>query len=224
MPEPKLEREGIDLILLGSFNPQVLHPAWLAAQELIRKEEAESAKVEIVHAEVASVTVGSIKLQVTQERFQTSTEDPSSYEVARDLTMGYLDVLHHTPVRVMGLNRAMHFLVPSVDAWHEIGHHLAPKEMWSKTLVKPGMRSLTMEGLRPDRFKGYIRVRVEPSVRVHPGVYITLNDHYQEEREDPGRGCEEFIEILRVNWGQFLELSQKIAYSLLGMQDESSSS
>jgi len=221
MPDPKLKIEGVDIVCLGSFNPQVLHPYWLAAQELIRKEEAETAQVEVVHPELAAVTVGSVKVQVTHNRFSTSTEDPSSYEVARDLAMGYLKILHHSPVKVMGINRNVHYLMPSEDAWHQIGHRVAPKDVWSDILIKPGLRSLTMEGKRPDNFKGFIRVRVEPSTRIKPGVYITMNDHYEAATEEPGRGSEEFIEMLRANWKQFLGLSRKVIHSVLEIQDES---
>jgi hypothetical protein len=33
---------------LWSFNPQIFQPAWFAAEGLIRKGEAEAAKIEIV--------------------------------------------------------------------------------------------------------------------------------------------------------------------------------
>ena len=33
----KAELSGINIIMLGSFNPKIFQPAWFAANELIRK-------------------------------------------------------------------------------------------------------------------------------------------------------------------------------------------
>jgi len=106
--------------------------------------------------------------------------------------------------------------MPSEEAWHAFGHRLTPKEPWAGILQEPGMRSLTMEGLRPDSLKGYIRVRVEPSVRVHPGVFININDHYEVKDAATIRGCDEIIDILDREWKSSFDRSAEIVSSLLG--------
>lgn len=51
-----------------------------------------------------------------------------------------------------------------------------------------------MEGTRPDSFVGYVRVQIEPSVKIEAlgghGVYIAVNDHYQLDRMEITRGAE----------------------------------
>jgi len=218
MSHPKLEIENLNIVLLGSFNPQIFQPAWFASQGLIRKEEADSTKIEVIHNEIASLSIESLKLQITQDRYFASTPDASSYEVLRDLTMGCFRILHHTPIRAMGLNHGFHFLMPSEDDWHAVGIGLAPPEPWSKILQNPVLGVLTMQGARPDKYKGHIQVRVEPSSQVKPGVFVTFNDHYEPKVDPPAQGCDEIIDILNSNFNSFLDISRKVAFSVIGVR------
>jgi len=218
MDRPNSEIEGIAFVVIGSFNPAIFHPSWLLAQNLIRREEAESAKIQVVHPNATSFAIGSVELQVTADRLSVSTNDAASYEFARDLTMGSLRILSHTPVRSMGMNKNFHFSMPSEEMWHAVGHRLTPKEPWAGILEQPGMVDITMEGKRPDEFNGYIRVSVQPSGRIKPGVFISVNDHYQYDHKDstPSQGCDVMVNIITSNWGNFLDLSNRISSSIIG--------
>jgi hypothetical protein len=218
MSQPKLEIEGVGIVLVGSFNPQIFQPAWFAAEGLIPKEEEEIAKIELIHREIASFSTDWLHLQVTTDRFSATTTQSSFYEPLRDLVLGTFRLLRHTPILQMGINRDAHFRMASEEAWHAFGYKVAPKEPWAGILKEPGMRSLTIEGQRSDQLRGYIRVRVEPSVRVHPGVFLNVNDHYEAQNMETGRGCDEVIDILDREWRTSLERSSKIAFSLLEVQ------
>ena len=214
----KPEIEGVGIVLVGSFNPKIFQPAWFAAENLIRKEEAQEANIQIIHPQVASFSLDWLHLQVTDEQFTATTTQSSFYEPLRDLVFGTFRLLRHTPIRMMGLNRDFHFRMPSEEAWHAFGHRLTPKELWASVLKEPGMRSLTMEGLRPDDLLGYIRVRVEPSIRISPGVFINVNDHYAVKEVETSRGCDEIIDILAREWKRSLDRSAEIVSSLLQSQ------
>ena len=41
------------------------------------------------------------------------------------------------------------------------------------------MRSLLVEAQREDDYSGFLHVRIEPSNQVIPGIYISVNDHFQ---------------------------------------------
>jgi hypothetical protein len=215
MDTPKPEIEGVGIVLVGSFNPQIFQPAWFAAEGLIREEEAQAAKIELIHRQITLFSLDWLHLRVTDEQFAATTTQSAFYEPLRDLVLGTFRLLRHTPIRMMGLNRDAHFRMSSEDAWHAFGHRLAPKEPWAGILKEPGMRSLTMEGLRPDNLKGYIRVRVEPSVRVHPGVFVNINDHYQAKDIELARGCDEIVDILDSEWKTALDRASEIVSSLL---------
>ncbi|MFQ5853081.1 MAG: hypothetical protein ACE5JU_21180 [Candidatus Binatia bacterium] len=217
MSQAKPKIEGISIVLLGAFSPPIFQPAWFALHDLIRSEEAEAATVEVIHTEVVSFSIAAVKLQVTPNRYAASTVNPSAYEVLRDLTLGAFRILSHTPIRAMGLNWDLHFRMTSEQSWHEAGHRLAPKDLWTGIIEKPGMRSLTMEGVRPDSNPGYIRVRVEPSIQVHPGVYININDHYEIKDHKPEQGCEDILNILLSNWKAFLNRSQMATSLITGL-------
>jgi hypothetical protein len=213
------EIQGISVVWLGDFNPKIFQPAWFAAEGLVRKQEAEKAKIEIIHPEVVTFTLEWLILQVTRERFFVSTSQEPYYEVVRDLVLGTFSLLRHTPVHKMGINRDMHFRMDSEEAWHAFGHRLAPKDLWKDILGEnPGMRSLTMEGRRQDGCKGYTRVKVEPSEKVHPGVYVNVNDHYEVADPKSVIGSDEIRTLFERSWSESLRRSAHIAYALLEKQ------
>ena len=53
MNPPKPEIEGVGIVLVGSFNPRIFQPAWFATENLIREEEEQAAKIELIHRQVA---------------------------------------------------------------------------------------------------------------------------------------------------------------------------
>ena len=187
-------------MLIGSFNPKIFQPYWFSAHELIPESEAEAADVEIVHPEVVSFSTDWLQLQVTTDRFMALTlQEP--YAGMRDLVLSTFELLSHTPVQLMGLNRDVHYEMSSEEEWHSLGYRLVPRDNWENLLPRHvGMRSLTVEGVRPDNYLGYIRVKVEPSVKTQPGVYIQVNDHFQARDWKESEGCDQVMAILRETW------------------------
>lgn len=217
MENPAPEFEGLSIVLRGDFNPKILQPAWFASQKLIREEEAEKVELRFIHHDICDFSLEWLQLQVVDDRFVASTTKPPYYELLRDLVLGTFRILRHTPLRLMGINRDMHFKMDSQETWHGIGHRLAPKELWKDILRDPGLRSLTMEGVRPDNFKGYIRVKVEPSVKVKPfGVYFEVNDHFEVKEADAKLvGADEIMNLLQQCWKDSVSRSDKIIDYLL---------
>jgi hypothetical protein len=214
----KPEIEGTNIVLLGDFNPKIFQPAWFAAQQLIRNEEADDANIELIHQAFVRFSLEWLRVEIHQNRFLAATHLSPYYKVLRDLVVGTFRILKHTPVRMMGINADFHFPLPSEDAWHAIGHRLAPKDMWNKLLNKPGMRSLSMEGHRPDDYIGRITVRVEPSTRIEYGVYVHVNDHYAIKDQESSLGCDEIIDILESSWEKSISRSKEIAHKILEQQ------
>jgi hypothetical protein len=170
------ELEAASIVMLGSFNPAIFQPRWLAVQKLIRPEEGENAKITTVQAELADFSTEWFQLQVLQHRFQITSQDPRQYAPLRDLAGGIFAILPHTPITALGLNRSFHFKMPSVESWHGIGNLLAPKDPWSPIMEAPGLRSLNMEGRRKQADGGILHVKVEPSVRVEHGLFVDINE------------------------------------------------
>lgn len=211
--QPKIQEHSI--VLIGNFNPKIFQPAWFGAEELIQKQEAEKANIEIIHPDVVIFSLEWLRIEVTRERFSVTTMQQPFDEVIRDIVIGTFNLLRHTPLIQMGINRGMHFLMESEEKWHAAGHKLAPKEHWKDILNAPGLRSLTMEeGIRRDGLKGYIRVKVEPSVRIHPGIFFDVNDHFETKDSISVVGSEEITNILKDSWSASYARSESIIYSL----------
>lgn len=139
LPAPDPEIAGVSLVFVGAMNPAIVQPAWLAAHQLIRSEEGESAEIRIIHPDVVSYSLEWVDVEVTRDRFQlktTTTADAA--EPVRDLGLGVFSILEHTPIRMVGINTDAHYKASSEERWHEIGHLLAPDRYWTDLLDSPG--------------------------------------------------------------------------------------
>jgi hypothetical protein len=218
MPVPKCESEGASIVLLGSFNPGIFQPAWFGAHGLIRPEEVDSATINVIHPEVCAFATGWFSIQVLRNQFVAQASDAGHYLPLCDLVLGVFQLLEHTPFDKMGLNRSMHFRMPSEEQWHAVGDLLAPKEPWRGILTKPGLRSLYMQDAAEEttivgaKVKVVPFIKVEPSVTVVPGVFVDVNKHHE---ATGATGTRALTEILRSTWKTSLDQAGRIAEHLL---------
>ncbi len=217
MAKPTLELDAISIVLLGSFNPLIFQPAWFAAEGLVPSEEIDSdhVTVEMIHPQVCAFSTEWFTIEVTPDRLVAFTSNAEFRDPLYDLVLSTFRLLRFTPIGAMGLNTDQHYRVPSEDAWHAVGHHFAPAENWTSVLAKPGMRSLTMEGVRPDKHLGHVRVKVEPSVRIHPGVFIEVNEHFVAPDPETTKGGEHIMAILEQVWPSTGERASKVVEEVL---------
>lgn len=186
--EPEIS--GVAIVLLGNFNPTIFTPAWFAMLGLLPRSAADNADLQVAHGQLCSFSTEWLQLQVTPDRFQAGTQQAPHVRV-RDLVLRvFREHLFHTPVRVIGINRDVHFPADSPEARDRLGRILAPVEPWKEIDEKfdpskadSGLISLTMRQSNPKGRPpgGQINVKVEPSVRIgngRLGVYVQVNDHY----------------------------------------------
>jgi hypothetical protein len=201
------EIDGMSVVMLGSFNPAIFQPEWLARYGLIATDEADAAEVQIVSGEVTLFSTDLFDVQVTHDQFVASTARVPSFGMLQDLVVGIFDRLRHTPVVRIGINRDVHFRMASQEAWHALGHRLVPPGLWSSFLKSPGMRTVVIQALRPDDRAGNVVLRVEPSLRVHPGIYIQQNDHF--ELDDKMKDAGQALDVLRSDWTSSLKRAEE---------------
>jgi hypothetical protein len=215
---PQLKIQGVNIVLRGNFNPAMFHPSWLAVNGLISNKEAEAAKVEIVAPPITSFKTEWLQVSVTEDRFLVATSQEPYYEPLRDLVISVLSLLNYVPLRVMGINRNFHYELESEEAWHAVGDRLVPKSDLKEVITKPGLKSLLIEGVRPDELEGYIRVKVEPSGQANFGVFLEINDHYQL-ISDPESlvGVKVATDILSSYWNETMERGLKIAQKIVSL-------
>ena len=176
------------------------------------KNEAESAEIQIVHSEVTSFSLEWLGLQVTQDRFTASTADSAHLEPLRDFVLGTFSVLEHTPIRQMGMNRDVHHRLPSREVLATVGSLLVSKGFWGHILDDSRFESVRVAGRRPQTEHALLRLTIEPSVRLVPGIYFGFNEHYEDESDD---STKQLLSALNENWRGYHVWAKRIAEDLL---------
>jgi hypothetical protein len=208
------EISGTSVVLIGSFNPAIIQPAWLASKGLIGESEADAANIDVITHDISAFSTDWLRVLVTGDRFLCASEVAPSFDLLRDLTVGIFRHLAETPITAMGINRSFHFPAPSEEAWHAFGHKLAPKDIWNDVMSNPGTRAVVIQGARPDKAVGHVFATVEPSIRVQPGIYININDHYQLDQMGSSNASA-MADVLITNWEPSFGRAQTIVDRLL---------
>lgn len=218
--EPQIDAASI--VLVGDFNPPIFQPEWFRSHELIRESEAEAAENRsnfVVASNLANFHAGPFEVQVTQDRFMARVSDAPSFHPLRDLVIGTFDLLEHTPVRLLGLNRMLHYGLETEDEWHEVGHAVAPKEPWQGVMDDPGMLNVHMQGQARVERAQHFRVKVQPSRQVTNGIYFDCNEQYEARRLDEDEpetlSAGRFVEIIDDEWEGALAHARESSQTLL---------
>lgn len=203
---PAVELGGVSIVGAGAFNPAIIHPRWLAAKELLPEDVAQHAMAGdaqplIVTNELAAFTADWLSVQVTLNQAVFTTVEEGRELELRDIATAVFDLLPETPVDGLGINYAAHARADSEEMWHGFGDKVLPKEPWRSVFADEewrvrddgeplGLRTMTVEASRPEEAEppGIVRVEVAPSERVKPGIYVSINAHFQLSLPDKPRG------------------------------------
>lgn len=213
------------IVLVGHFNTHIVEPRWLANVKLISVTEADQASVDVVSDQVTSFSIGWAGIQVLQDKFIAEATDSAHYQHLQNLVLGTFRTLEHTPISMMGLIRRSHRSLGSVGDWHALGDRLGPKEPWAGILPGPpprgvpGLRSIVMEGLRPESEAKWTRVKVEPSTRIEHGVYFEVHEEY-DRRDVETNSASEVLNLLEESWNTFLTDASRMADKITGVVGE----
>jgi hypothetical protein len=212
------EVQKTSIVVLGSFTPDIFHPTWFSSQNLIRPEEAKDTRgTVIVTPEIVNFDLAEwLGIKVLRHRLEVGTGQPPYFEALRDVAFGIFRLLPHTPITALGINHEHHYYLPSEDAWHKLGHRLAPKEDWRELFERPGLLRLDMQGERYDDYKGYIKIRVQAIDSDKYRILIEVNDHYQITEEHPEAA--KFVQnILSKEWQSSADFAQKAIQTILSL-------
>ena len=208
------ESEGGGIVLRGSFNPGIYHPAWLARNELISEQGAKAAEITQKSPGFLHFTTEDFIFLSDEDRLQILAIKADMLPALLDLTIGILKNLPHTPLTACGINRDMHFSVESEDSMHFLGDVLAPKEPWNHLMEDPRLSRIDFRGELPSGLPGWQNVQIEPSRKVRPGIYIHTNAHIDIEGEEED-SSDKVIEILTNEWDRTLDHSKSIAEGIM---------
>ena len=157
---PQIDRATI--VLVGRFNPAIFQPAWFALHKMIGQKEAETADIELIHKEVSQFKLDQFEFQVLADRFAITSLDTHPEHI-RDLVIScFGQFLPHTPVRAMGINRAVHFDTGDFEVRDCVGGRLAPKDAWGAWGEE--IRGAPREPLEVQRWHDNDRDAAKPAV------------------------------------------------------------
>ena len=224
----------LSLVLVGAFNPAIFHPAWFGMNGLLGRIDVETAEIAVTHPEFSQFKAGRLGVQVGLNQFTVTC--PTAYHgLAKDLVTGtFGQHLTHTPVLAVGINRQVHFDAGTFEVRECVGNRLAPKEPWGdwgdalageqgRPDTHGGMMSLVMrQAKRPDEYRGYIQVDVQPSVQpglLMTGIYAQTNDHYDLADGAAAPGCRRMLEVIETKWDWSIDNSAAIIDRLMALTE-----
>jgi len=206
----KPQIRGLSIVLIGEFNPTIYQPRWFSAFGLMTDEEADTAVVEVIHSDVTVFQLPWFRLLVERERFQVICLSEPYFERVVGMVSQTFKNLGHTPIKMLGINNEAHYKATSVEKLHALGHALAPKALWNEFFEKPGLQSLTIrQKTETDKQRGYTQVTVEPSARVRGGLYVAVNEHF-DESQNLALGCEKIVALLDARWAESKDFAERI--------------
>ncbi len=176
------------IVAVGAFNPAIFSPDWLEKNNLLGSEDADAArelKSLVVSHQVTVYETEWFALQILENQFSLTSKGALSLAF-KDLAVGILTLVPHTPVTAIGLNFLGHYRLDSEADWHKFGDVLAPKQIWKELYsvekYAAGIADLTMliqEGQRGQEFKkgDERRISIQPSAKIKYGTFMSYNDH-----------------------------------------------
>lgn len=171
------------IVVVGSFNPAIIQPFWLAQKKLIREQEAQTAKIEMIHGEITRFKLEWCEFDIINDRFEIKSTQQHMFGVMKDLIISIFNILKETPVRAYGINHILYYTIPDNERYYELGNRLGSLTNWHGLLEDPRLYSFDIgEVKRQDGKKGTYRVRLGPTDIPLPapyGIMIAINDHYE---------------------------------------------
>ena len=204
------------IVIIGNFNPAIIQPFWLSKKNLIKESDAENARDVLIHDQLTQFNLGWVAIEISLDKMRLLSNDERSFEAVRDLAVGLFTCLSETPVKAVGINHIIHYLVPDKQQYLLLGNRLAPFSNWSGVLDDPKLNKIELiEQLRRDKFKGHVIVNIEPSHMLNGrnGIALTINDHLSldDNETDTNNGLLERLKAIWDNSKQrMIEISDNI--------------
>lgn len=217
------DQELFSIVILGNFNPSIFQPLWFSANDLMAEAETAEADIGIIHRQLAAFSIGGVKVEVDDSRLALTALESQQGLVVRDLAIGTLSILEHTPLTAVGLNCDLVYSIANDEMWHEIGNRLVPKEDWKEVLDSPEMGQLVVVGKRKDCHADRISIRVQP--RGNRKVLVAVNQHYDvlkaEDGERSVQDCHEDAKLaIQEDWHSFNSHARNAANIILRLHSE----
>lgn len=179
---------GSTIVVLGAFNPAIFSADWLEANGLIGRQDADAARhnpAYVVTHQVTALETDWFTVQVLENQLIVASKGALSPTI-KDLAVGALSLLPHTPITAVGLNFMGHYNMTTETDYHKIGDVFAPKQIWNELFPaennSAGLTDLSMRISPVPRGKiletgDQKNISLQPSSKIKFGIYLSYNDH-----------------------------------------------
>lgn len=216
MLNENVEKDELDIVILGSFNPVIITPFWLANKELIRESEAVSANIRIMHNEIVEYDLDWATFNITQKRFHIKCTQVPYFEIARDLIVAIFSILKETPVASFGYNHNKTISLKKQERYYEFGNRLCPLNNWSDFLSEPRLQRIDILD-KDSKLKKHgnllITIHAATDLQVDFGVVININDHYDFSLKNDG-GVKFAASLILQYWENSIAISNNTLVKL----------
>lgn len=226
----RLEREGTSVVLVGIFEPAKFTPAWFVESGLLPKTVAEEA---VLHMQpgVCEFQLNWLHFHADVQRIQVEVSQ-APYNRVRELVVNMFKN-YPLPAQfyVLGINRQVHFLAKNPASRNVIWRFLAPSDTWNERVkdsdIGSGIFEMTSLKMRQSQIEGRplgdrVNVIIEPSQRLEDkerGIYIQVNDHYENNNQNPQSDMEDLIKKLDEEFDASMKRSANIIDYIASLQD-----
>ena len=203
---------GSSVVAVGAFNPAIFSPDWLERNKLIGQDDAENTKKEkslLISQQITVLETEWFALQILENKFSLTNKGAVT-PAFKDLAVGILSLVPHTPITAIGLNFLAHFRLGSEAEYFKIGDVLAPKSIWNSLYPdknSAGLGNLTIrvqdaERGQTPRSNNEKRISIQPSDKVKFGVFLSFNDHREiiESKEAGMTTAEQAAALIDSEW------------------------
>lgn len=203
------------IVALGSFNPAIIQPYWLAQKKLIREQEAQNAKIGMIHTGITRYKLEWCEFDIINDRFAIKTSQENHFIPMKDLMVSIFKILKETPVKAYGINHSLYYAIPDSDRYYRLGEKLGALDLWKGVMDDPRMFFLDVgEQKRKDGQKGSFRMRISPSdmpLTTPYGIMVNINDHHDMQE---GENANEFATSLSASFESSIERSKSLPNQL----------
>lgn len=149
-------------------------------------------------------------MQVLENQFVLTSKSALT-PAFRDLAVGTLTLVPHTPITALGLNFMGHYRLATEAEYHKVGDVLAPKKIWKELFPdendSPGIGDLTIRIQHAPRSRlptvgDETRISLQASSKLPYAVFLSYNDHREiaEDRDRAVAAAERAVEIIGGDW------------------------
>jgi hypothetical protein len=119
VPVERVIEGGLSVVVNGHFNPLIFHPIWFVETDILDEDSVAEALQDkagtYVTPELTRWVTSAFEVQVTHQSFSVATADDTLDRVLIELVAAIFDVVPHSPVSSVELERFAHLSVVPAD-------------------------------------------------------------------------------------------------------------